>query len=68
MTAARIARRLVRKLIKPVALWWNELQVAEAEAHADHYHRLRTDLVEMEKYMRVHAVVLAARQNEIRTW
>lgn len=66
--AARIARRLVRKLIKPAALWLVELQLAEAEAHADHYHALRGDLVGMEKNMRVHAVVLAGRRNQIRNW
>jgi hypothetical protein len=65
---ARIARRLVRKLIKPFALWLADLQVAEAEAHAEHYMQLRHDLVDMEKNMRVHAVVLAARRNEIARW
>jgi hypothetical protein len=28
--AARIARRLVRKLVKPAALWLAEFQIAEA--------------------------------------
>ncbi|SDC70310.1 hypothetical protein SAMN05428966_102149 [Massilia sp. PDC64] len=68
MIVARIARRLVRKLIKPFALWLADLQIAEAEAHAEHYARLRGDLVGMEKDMRVYAVVLIARRNEIRTW
>jgi hypothetical protein len=68
MIAARIARRLVRKLIKPFALWLADLQIAEAEAHAEHYAQLRGDLVGMEKDMRVHAVVLVARRNEIRNW
>jgi hypothetical protein len=68
MRAARIARRLVRKIIKPFVLWLAELQIAEAEAHADHYMRLRSDLVSMEKDMRVHAVVLIARRNQIRNW
>ena len=67
-TAARIARRLVRKLIKPFALWLADLQIAEAEAHAEHYAQLRGDLVGMEKDMRVHAVVLVARRNQIREW
>lgn len=67
-TAARIARRLVRKLIKPAALWLADLQIAEAEAHAEHYMKLREDLVDMEKHMRVHAVVLAARREQIRNW
>lgn len=68
MIAARIARRLVRKLIKPAALWLADLQIAEAEAQADHYMSLRGDLVGMEKDMRVHAVVLIARRNQIRSW
>jgi len=66
--AARIARRLVRKIVKPFALWLADLQVAEAEAHAEHYAQLRGDLVGMEKDMRVHAVVLIARRNQIRSW
>jgi len=68
MIAARIARRLVRKIVKPVALWLVDLQIAEAEANAQYYHELRADLVGMEKNMRVHAVVLVARRNEIRSW
>jgi hypothetical protein len=66
--AARIARRLVRKIVKPVALWLADFQIAEAEAQAEHYAQLRADLVGMEKDMRVHAVVLIARRNEIRNW
>lgn len=68
MIAARIARRLVRKLAKPFALWLIELQMTEAEAHADHYMELRTDLVGMELDMRKQAVVLAERRNQISTW
>ena len=68
MIAARIARRLVRKLIKPFALWLADLQIAEAEAHAEHYMKLRTDLVGMELDMRKHAVVLAQRRNQIARW
>jgi hypothetical protein len=66
--AARIARRLVRKIVKPVALWLADFKIAEAEAQADHYMQLRGDLVGMELDMRKHAVVLAARRNEIRNW
>jgi uncharacterized DUF497 family protein len=68
MTAARIARRLARKIVKPLALRLADFQIAEAEAQADHYARMRGDLVGMEKDMRVHAVVLIARRNEIRNW
>lgn len=66
--ATRIARRLLRKLVKPAALWLVELQIAEAEAHAEHYRELRADLVGMERGMQQHAVVLIGRRNEIRTW
>jgi hypothetical protein len=68
MDVTNIARRLVRKLAKPFALWLIELQMAEAEAHADHYMELRTDLVGMELDMRKQAVVLAERRNQISTW
>lgn len=68
MTAARIARRLVRKLAKPAALWLAELKVAEAEAQADHYMQLRAELVGMELDMRKHAVVMAERRNQIAGW
>jgi hypothetical protein len=66
--STRIVRRLVRKLAKPFSLWLIELQIAEAEAHADHYVQLRGDLVGMEIGMRKHAVVLAERRNQIRSW
>lgn len=68
MIAARIARRLVRKLVKPFALWLADFQIAEAEAQADQYMTLRHELIGMEKNMRVHAVVLVGRRNQIRTW
>lgn len=68
MIAARIARRLVRKIVKPAALWLANLQVAEAEAQAEHYQRLRRDLVGMERDMRVHAVRLVGRRNQIQGW
>lgn len=68
IAAARIARRLVRKLAKPFALWLADLKVAEAEGQADHYMQLRRELVGMELDMRKHAVVMAERRNEIAGW
>jgi uncharacterized membrane protein YgaE (UPF0421/DUF939 family) len=68
MTAARIARRLVRKLAKPIALYLANMRVAEAEAQADHYCEMRSDLVVMELSMRRHAVQLAERRNQIAGW
>lgn len=68
MIATRIARRLVRKAIKPAALWLNALQLRDAEEDADFYKNMRRDLVAVEQRARVRAVQLAGRRNEIRTW
>ena len=68
MTAARIARRLVRKLIKPVALWWTARALREAEDLADFYMHLRRSVPPMERRQRERAVQLVGRRNEIRTW
>jgi hypothetical protein len=68
MTAARIARRLVRKIVKPFALYLAEVKQASAEAQADHYMELRRELVGMELDMRKHAVRMAERRNQISTW
>jgi hypothetical protein len=66
--AVRIARRLVRRLTKPAALWLNAQQLRRSEVLANHYHELRTELIGMELDMRKQAVVLAERRNQIRTW
>jgi hypothetical protein len=68
MIAARIARRLVRKLIKPVALWWTARALREAEDLADFYEHLRRAAQPMERRQRERAVQLVGRRNEIRTW
>jgi hypothetical protein len=68
IAAARIARRLVRKIAKPLALYLADLRVAEAETNAEHYAELRRDLVGMELNMRKHAVQLAERRNQIAGW
>jgi hypothetical protein len=68
MTATRIARRLVRKLVKPAALWLASFQIAEAEAQAEQYMQLRAELVGMEIDMRKHVVRLAQRRNQIARW
>jgi hypothetical protein len=68
MIAARIARRLVRKLAKPAALWWTGQQLRRSEMLADHYHSLRNELVPLERQERVHAVRLVARRNRIHNW
>lgn len=68
MIAARIARRLVRKLVKPVALWWTARALREAEEQADFYMHLRSHIVDIEKRARVRTVQLVGRRNAIRTW
>lgn len=68
MIAARIARRLARKLIKPAALWWTTHQLRRSEVLAEHYGALRKELVPLERREREQTVRLAGRRNEIRTW
>jgi hypothetical protein len=68
MIAARIARRLVRKLVKPVALWWNERALREAEDQADFYMHLHRAALPMSRNYKERAVQLVGRRNEIRTW
>jgi|GEM_PF-5273624 len=68
MIAARIARRLMRKLVKPVALWWNERALREAEDQADFYMHLSAHVVDIEKRARMRAVQLVGRRNTIRSW
>jgi len=68
MTAARIARRLVRKIVKPAALWWNERALREAEDQADFYAHLRRSVPPLERNQRERAVQLIGRRNTIRSW
>jgi hypothetical protein len=66
--AARIARRLVRKIVKPVVLWWTDRALREAEDLADFYMHLRRCAGPMARRQRERAVQLVGRRNEIRTW
>jgi hypothetical protein len=68
MTAARMARRLVRKIAKPVVLWWTDRALREAEDQADFYMHLRRAAAPMERRQRERAVQLVGRRNEIRGW
>lgn len=68
IAAARMARRLVRKMVKPVVLWWTDRALREAEDQADFYMHLRRSIVPMERRQRERAVQLVGRRNEIRTW
>jgi len=68
VTAARIARRLVRKIVKPVVLWWTDRALREAEDQADFYMHLRRSAGPMERRQRERTVQLIGRRNEIRNW
>jgi hypothetical protein len=68
MIAARIARRLVRKIAKPIVLWWTDRALKEAEDQADFYMHLRRSIVPMERQQRERQVRLIGRRNEIRGW
>jgi hypothetical protein len=69
MTAAvRISRRLVRKLVKPVVLWWTDRALREAEDLADFYMHLRRCAGPMARRQRERAVQLVGRRNQVRGW
>jgi hypothetical protein len=68
MIAARIARRLVRKLAKPAALWWTGRQLRRAEDRANHFMNLRAQVVPFELRERRRTVELKAQHNQISTW
>lgn len=68
MTAARIVRRLVRKLAKPAALWLAERALRRAEARAEYLMQMRRQIVPIERAERVRAVQLVGRRNQIRSW
>lgn len=64
----RTPRRLARKLAKPVALWWAELQLLASEARESDCITARGVQVPMRRYERARQVDLIARRNEIRGW
>lgn len=68
MTAARIARRLVRKLVKPAALWLTQRALRRAEERADYFLQLRAQVVPFELRERRRTVELTARRNQIAGW
>lgn len=68
MIAARIVRRLARKLFKPAALWLNASQLASSEAREKDLITARGITVPMEQYERKRQVELIARRNQIRSW
>lgn len=68
MIAARIARRLVRKIAKPAALWLTQRALRKAEARADYFLQLRNQVVPFELRERRRTVELTARRNQIQGW
>lgn len=68
MTAARIARRLVRKIIKPAALWLNDLQLRQSEEQFEHLQLMRGALPQHEQHEKLRQVQLIGRRNAIRSW
>jgi hypothetical protein len=68
MIATRIARRLVRKITKPAALWWINYQLAHAEERAQHFQNLRMQVVPHELRERRRTVELTAKRRQIESW
>lgn len=66
--AARIARRLVRKLVKPAALWLNDRALRQSEAQFAHFQTMRGLLPHYEQHEKLRQVKLIGRRNQIRTW
>jgi hypothetical protein len=65
---ARIARRLARKAVKPIALRFVELQMLASEARESDCITARGVTVPMKRYEQQRQVELIARRNVIRGW
>jgi len=68
MIATRIARRLMRKITKPFALWWTNRQLARCEYRADHFYVQRVQSIPMELEERKRQVALTAKRRQIESW
>lgn len=68
IAATRITRRIARKLTKPIALWWTNRQLAQAEQRADHFMNMRMQVVPYELRERRRTVELTAKRNRIQSW
>jgi len=66
--AKRVARRLVRKLAKPAALWMIERQLRSSAAREADVITARGINVSMRQYERKRQVDLIARRNLVRGW
>lgn len=68
MIAARIARRLVRKLIKPAALWLTDRALEASAYEATRLLQMREDIVGLVNNERVREIELVQRRREINNW
>jgi hypothetical protein len=68
MITAYAARNLVRKLVKPAALWLNSRQLARAQGRADRYMQLRVKTVPSELRERTRCTRLSLRRKQIQGW
>jgi hypothetical protein len=68
MIAARIARRLVRKAMKPAALWLTDRALTASAGEAARLLQMREDLVSLVRTERIREVRLMARRKQISTW
>lgn len=68
MIAARIARRLARKVAKPAVLWWIEMQLLASEARETDCITARGVAVPLRPYERQRQVQLIGRRNLVRGW
>jgi len=66
--AARIARRLARKAVKPLALYLVDLQLRSSQAREADMIIARGVTVPLEREERKRQVELIARRNIIRSW
>jgi hypothetical protein len=68
MIAARIARRLVRKAMKPAALWLTDRALRASAGEAARLLQMREDLVSLVRTERIREVRLMARRKQIAGW
>jgi hypothetical protein len=68
MIAARIACRLVRKAMKPAALWLTDRALSASAGEAVRLLQMREDLVSLVRTERIREVRLMARRKQISTW
>ena len=68
MTAARIARRMVRKLVKPIALKLAERSYDASEAEAQRLLAMREDIIALVTAERLRQVQMIMRRNQIAGW